>query len=143
MKRMFTNGRYANVTATLALIVALSGTSYAAVRISNNSITSAKIKNHSLRAVDIKKGQHIDVHVRYGTGVELRPGMRQTVTAACRPGERALSGGPLGGGDVFDVITSAPAQASNLTPNGWLVSVVNTTSGTGISFDAYVICARA
>ena len=28
---MFSNGRYANVTATLALIVALGGTSYAAV----------------------------------------------------------------------------------------------------------------
>jgi hypothetical protein len=142
MKRMFTNGRYANVTATLALIVALSGTSYAAVRISNNSITSAKIKNHSLRAVDIKNGQHIDVHVRYGRGVELRGGMQQTVTATCQPGERALSGGPTGRGDYYRLIYSEPTTSAG-TLNGWVVTAEGTVSGAGISFDAYVICARA
>jgi uncharacterized protein YjbI with pentapeptide repeats len=58
MRSMFTNGRYANVTATLALVVALGGTSYAAVTITganvrNNTITGADIKNGSIRGADI------------------------------------------------------------------------------------------
>jgi hypothetical protein len=58
---------YANVTATMALIVALGGTSYAAVTLSkgqvktrhiaNNAVTSAKVKNRSLRKVDFARGQ--------------------------------------------------------------------------------------
>lgn len=74
---MFSNGRYANVTATLALIVALGGTSYAAIRLPANSVgsqqlkkravtssklranavTSATVRNGSLRAKDFKAGQ--------------------------------------------------------------------------------------
>jgi hypothetical protein len=77
MKRMFSNGRYANVTATLALIVALGGTSYAAVvlprnsvgskqlkkaavtnsKLRTNAVTSATVRNGSLRAKDFKAGQ--------------------------------------------------------------------------------------
>ena len=77
MKRMFSNGRYANVTATLALIVALGGTSYAAVILPRNSVgskqlkkgavtnsklrtsavTSGEVRNGSLRAKDFKAGQ--------------------------------------------------------------------------------------
>ena len=74
---MFSNGRYANVTATLALIVALGGTSYAAVVLPRNSVgskqlkkgavtnsklrtsavTSGTVRNGSLRAKDFKAGQ--------------------------------------------------------------------------------------
>ena len=74
---MFSNGRYANVTATLALIVALGGTSYAAVvlprnsvgseqlkkgavtnsKLRTNAVTSGTVRNGSLRANDFKAGQ--------------------------------------------------------------------------------------
>ena len=74
---MFSNGRYANVTATLALIVALGGTSYAAVVLPRNSVgskqlkkgavtnsklranavTSGKVRNGALLARDFKVGQ--------------------------------------------------------------------------------------
>lgn len=77
MRRVFRNGRYANVTATLALVVALGGTGYAAIKLPANSVgskqlkpravtgsdirinavTSAKVKNGSLRAADFKAGQ--------------------------------------------------------------------------------------
>ncbi len=77
MKRVFENGRYANITATLALIVALGGTSYAAIKLPANSVgstqlkkhavtnsklrvnavTSATVRNGSLRAKDFKVGQ--------------------------------------------------------------------------------------
>jgi hypothetical protein len=77
MKRLFRNGRYANVTATIALIVALGGTSYAAVtlpaksvgpnqlkanavtsaKIKANAVTSAKIGDGALLSTDFKAGQ--------------------------------------------------------------------------------------
>lgn len=82
MKAVFGRGRYANVTSTLALVVALGGTAYAAntIRSSDivngqvksvdigskqvknadlgtNSVTSAKVKNGGLLAEDFKAGQ--------------------------------------------------------------------------------------
>ena len=60
-------GSYANVTATLALLVALGGTSYAAVEIAKNSVgtpqlkanavTAKKVKDGSLLSRDFKAGQ--------------------------------------------------------------------------------------
>jgi hypothetical protein len=52
---------YANVIASIALFIALSGTSYAAVKITgknikNNTVTSRDIKNYSLQSKDLKKG---------------------------------------------------------------------------------------
>ena len=67
MKRHLQSTSYANVTATLALIIALGGTSYAAVTLGRNSVgnvqlkpsavTSAKVKDKSLMAKDFKAGQ--------------------------------------------------------------------------------------
>ena len=67
MKWKLGRTRYANVTSTLALIVALGGTSYAAVSFPSNSIgtsqlqanavTSGKVKNGSLLSRDFKSGQ--------------------------------------------------------------------------------------
>lgn len=72
MPQIFSSGRYANVTATIALVVAMGGTSYAAVTITGknikngsvgsvdiarNAITSAKVKNGSLLRQDFRAGQ--------------------------------------------------------------------------------------
>lgn len=45
------------VVACIALIVALGGTGYAAIKLPRNSVTSAQVKNRSLLAVDFKLGQ--------------------------------------------------------------------------------------
>ncbi len=50
---------YANVTATVALFIALGGTSYAVIRIDsrdvvNNSLRSGDVRNNSLRSTDIR-----------------------------------------------------------------------------------------
>src|SRR5215212_2286772 len=52
---------YANVIATIALFVALGGTSYAAIRITgknikNNTVTTKDIRNRTIRSKDLKKG---------------------------------------------------------------------------------------
>ncbi len=77
MQRWFSEGRFANVTSVMALVVALGGTSYAAIALPRNSVgtaqlranavtsaklranavTSAKIKNGTLLARDFKAGQ--------------------------------------------------------------------------------------
>jgi hypothetical protein len=72
MRRIFSDGRYANVTATLALVLALTGTSYAALTITGrdikngsvksrdlgkSSVTSAKVKDRSLLRKDFRSGQ--------------------------------------------------------------------------------------
>ena len=40
--------------AILALVVAASGTGYAAVQLGHGSVASAQIKDHSVKAVDLK-----------------------------------------------------------------------------------------
>jgi hypothetical protein len=57
MKRIFGGTRYANVTATMALVVALGGTSYAAIKLPANSVTSKQVKDRSLLKKDFKTGQ--------------------------------------------------------------------------------------
>jgi hypothetical protein len=59
MKNPLSGARYANVAATLALVVALGGTSYAAATIGtgdikDNAVTSAKIKNKNVKTADLK-----------------------------------------------------------------------------------------
>lgn len=72
---------YANVTATLALIIALGGTSYAAIRVTGKSIvdgsvTSADVRNNSLRGKDVRNGTITGADVRNGTitGAKLKKG---------------------------------------------------------------------
>lgn len=66
LRRLSDRLSYANVTATLALFVALGGTSYAAIKLPRNSVGSSQIRssavggsevhNGSLRGADIYKG---------------------------------------------------------------------------------------
>jgi len=72
MNGIFGNGRYANVTATMALVVALGGSAYAAntirssdirngqvkqVDLANNAVTSGKVRNGTLLRKDFRSGQ--------------------------------------------------------------------------------------
>ena len=82
---------YANVTATLALFIALGGVSYAAVKLPANSVgskqlranavTSSKVKNRSLQLADLSsgaartlKGAKGDAGPRGDTGAQGPPG---------------------------------------------------------------------
>ncbi len=72
---------YSNVMATIAVFIALGGTSYAAVRITgddvrNSSLTGADIKNRSLTGLDVKNGSLTGTDVENGSisAKELREG---------------------------------------------------------------------
>ena len=88
MRQIFGAGRYANVTATLALVAALGGTSYAATKLAPGSVTSRHVKDRSLLTKDFKPGQ--------------LPAGKQGLSGAAGPtgerGETGLAGatGPTG-----------------------------------------------
>ncbi len=100
---------YANVTATLALIIALGGTSYAALRVTgknivDGSVTSGDVRNNSLRGKDIRNSTITGADVRNGsiTGAKLKKGtipidrLRGTLTpAASAPVPPALAVGSV------------------------------------------------
>ena len=71
LRRLIGHLSYANVVATLSLIVALGGTSYAAL-----SIGSGQIVNNSVRSKDIRNGTVVgkDVRNRALSGRDIEPG---------------------------------------------------------------------
>lgn len=58
---------YANVMATFAVFLGLTGTAYAAVAVANNSVGSPQIINGSIKSVDIGNGQVTGADVAEGT----------------------------------------------------------------------------
>ena len=102
MRTLRTRLSYANVTASLALFIALGGTSYAAVKITGSdvkdgSLTSADVKNRSLRAKDFRAGQ-LPAGARGEPGGKGDPGARGEPGGKGDQGSRGTEGppGPLG-----------------------------------------------
>ena len=88
----FRTGSYANVASTLALVVALGGTSYAAVAIAKNSVGSPQIINNSVKSADVKNGNLMAVDFRAG---EL-PAGATGATGPAGPAGAAGATGPVG-----------------------------------------------
>lgn len=109
---------YANVAATLALLVAVSGTSYAAVTLPRNSVgtqqlkadavKSTKVKNGSLRARDFRAGElpagpagpqgtfgAVTVQTEVAPA-DLADGANANYGVFCLAGQRAIAGGGRG-----------------------------------------------
>ncbi|HMJ35170.1 MAG TPA: collagen-like protein [Baekduia sp.] len=104
---------YANVTATLALIIATSGVSYAAISIPRNSVGSPQLKRNAVTSTKIRTGA-------VGT-TDLARSVRARLDAAGRRGPTGLTGaagttGPQGPkGDKGD--RGLNAAASRQVPN--------------------------
>lgn len=125
MKRVFGNGRYANVTATLALIVALGGTAYAAntirssdivngqvkrVDLANNAVTSSKVKNNTLRGSDVKNNTLRGSDINEST-LGIVPAATNAVSAS-----NAGNASALGGKSLAEIATaSAFGQSATVT----------------------------
>ena len=98
--------KYANVTATLALFVALGGTSYAAATISgsdvqNGSMTSADVRNESLKSRDVDNGSLTGSDLKNGSlraadfkAGDLPIGWRAPWTRISTPPPRPISYAP-------------------------------------------------
>jgi hypothetical protein len=91
--------KYANVTATLALFVALGGTSYAAATISsadvqNGSLRSVDIKNESLKSQDVDNGSLTGSDLKNGSIKSSDVDNASLLATDFKPGE--LPAGPTG-----------------------------------------------
>jgi len=115
VKRILGSGRYANVTATLALVMAMGGTSYAAV-----TITGANIKDRSVKRTDLASDSVNSAKVKNGTLLRADFKAGQLQTGAGAPGPQGGQGaqGPAG------------AQGDAGTPATKLFAVVNANSPT-------------
>ena len=92
---------YANVTATLALIIATSGVSYAAIVIPRNSVgsaelkpnavTSAKIRNNSVAAADLSAGVRTQINAPGARGATGAQGTAGNTGPAGAKGDRGLN----------------------------------------------------
>lgn len=129
---------YANVMSTLAVFIALGGSSFAAVRLSRNSVRSEEIVNGQVKGPDLANGAVTSKKVADGSllagdfkagqlkaGAQGTPGPKGDpgatnlkvraatsasgqVTAGCEPGERATGGGAHSVAGA--VVASAPAS---------------------------------
>jgi hypothetical protein len=154
------------VVALGALLVALGGTSYAAIKLPANSVgskqlkrnavTSSKVKNGSLSTADFKSGQILQ-GPRGPQGAQgpqgpqgpagqskvptitVRTGAVTTTDASadCATGEAALGGGgTTSDGFIYD---TSPNVTSG-TPTGWVASAEQ-ADGSTATVQAWVVCA--
>jgi hypothetical protein len=127
LRRLRSNLTYANVVATIALVVAISGGATAiAITASKNSVTTKSIRSGAVRASDL--GSTV-VRTGHGSG---------QATALCAKGERVLGGG--GTVDGADPALSA-LKKSHPSGSGWFVLAGQTGPGT-LTTTAYAICLR-
>jgi len=112
--------RYANVMSTLAVFIALGGTSYAVTKLPKNSVGSQQVKNRSLQRIDLAPNT-------LGSSVRGPRGPQGIAGASGAPGGRGPSdvvvrrrdgAAPVGfgAGDSVDVATMS------LPAGRWLVS---------------------
>jgi len=140
------------VIACLALVVALSGTSYADVlnvpfnsvgtrQLRANAVTSSKVKNRSLLAIDFKLGE---LGVR---GYEIVSGRSEvtdqtsnSVAIDCPLGKNAIGGGGGTAAGIADdgpyIVVSQPFEGGG----GWLIQTARKNSGASVLL-GYAICA--
>jgi hypothetical protein len=145
---------YAGVTATLALIIALGGTSYAVSALPRNSVGTAQIKRHAVTKGKLARGVAIS-GPRGRRGAPGPPGAAgaagisglvivdnaggQLGAATCPAGKRALGGGAhaFGGNGSGALVSSEPTSDGR----GWTATAesVSGVAQTGVMI--YAICA--
>ena len=115
---LFTSGRYAAVTSTLALVIALGGTSYAAVKITgadikDGTVTTADVKNHNLTLKDLSSSATSGLK-----GPKGNPGAPGAPGAPGTPGAK----GDAGPSDAYAI----PAALSSVQGLGASPTVLGT-----------------
>jgi hypothetical protein len=156
---------YANVTATLALFVALGGGAYAATalpsgsvgskQLRNNAVVAAKIKNNAVAGADINerslakvpsanvadKAAAIDkVSYKTATGTAAASSAANVATATCDAGQHVLGGGVKLDPPGIGLINDSYADSGN---TAWTAHVGNGSSGSSaapVKFTVYAIC---
>jgi hypothetical protein len=131
---------YSNVMATLAVFVALGGSSYAAIKITgkdvrNNSLTGADVRNNSLKSADVRNNSLKSADVKNGSLKakdfavgEVAAGSTWSYRADVRGGQNPATMPNIPGLGTPSA-TCTPAGAAQL-------SVRNSSAGTGFQYVA-------
>jgi hypothetical protein len=164
MRRVRPRLTYANVTATLALFVALGGTGYAAGELAHNSVgnqqlkrnavtgakirdgtlTGADIRDQSLTAADIAQATltAASAHI-YKTAAGTAPAgsAANSATATCDSGQQVVGGGVMLDTPKIGLVNDSFPDANN---TAWTARVGNASNGSSaqsLNFTVYAICA--
>jgi hypothetical protein len=148
------------VVALLALVLAGSGVSYAAVKlgrnsvkrtnIQNNAVNGSKVANDSLTGDDVKESTLENLtasgldRVSYKTATAVAPPAASidspgvgTVSATCDPGTKAIAGGVrLDAPELGEQADGYPDAGGSV----WTVHVANGDTSSAHGFTAYAIC---
>ncbi len=128
--KLFTHGRYATVASTLALVIAATGTSYAAVKITgqhiqDGTVTTKDVANKTLKVKDLSAGARATLQGGAGPTGPAGPG-----GPSGPPGPRGETG-PAGPSHVVAVTRDSyytvtpeakPVLETTLGPGSWVVS---------------------
>ncbi len=111
---MISSGRYAAVTSTLALVIALGGTSYAAVKITgadikDNTVTTKDVKDKTLKVKDLSPGAR--KKLKGATGPAGPTGPSGPSGPAGPPGAPGVDG-DIGPSNVFTVYNNNGTQGN-------------------------------
>lgn len=128
---LFRSGSYANVASTLALVVALGGTSYAAVAVAKNSVGSPQIINSSIKSRDVKNGALKAADFRAG---ELPAGAQGPAGPAGPAGAAGTAGaagpqGPAGPSTAYGVSSSDTIGWAAVANDPVVVATLNLPAG--------------
>lgn len=119
MGRLSSRLSYANVVATIALFVALGGSSYAAVTLSKNSVTSKSIKNGQVKTADLAKNAVTSAKVKDFSLLsrDFRPGVLRAGSpgATGPPGPKGNTGATGLRGPKGDTGPSTGPASGDLT----------------------------
>jgi hypothetical protein len=132
---------YANVAATLALIVALStGGAYAALGIPNGSITSLMLANNGVKPADIKDGKLTAKEIKPESliGDVLAP---KTITAKA-VADNSLTGEQIVGGSLQGVNAASVDGKSLACPGGtrfYVWGCWETSANSGVNWTGAVL----
>jgi hypothetical protein len=114
---------YANVVATLALVLALGGVSYAAMKLPKNSVGTKQIKNNAVTGAKVKKhtltGKNINLK-KLGTVPSAQTATSATTASSLTPPEPLRLIGSAGQPQFLDgTVNLPPEQGVNFRPVGF------------------------
>ena len=135
--------KYSNVMATLAVFIALGGSSYAALKLPRNSVGAKQIKNNAVTSTKVKNGSLLAADFRAG---QLPQGPKGDTGAQGPKGDAGAKGdtGDRGPSDAYSVHNNGPvgmaadtgttlATMSALPPGSYVINAklwISTTSAT-------------
>lgn len=112
---------YSNVMATVAVFVALGGSSYAAVRLSKNSVTSRAIAPNAVTSSKVKNGSLLLRDFKSSEATKLK-GATGATGAQGAQGPQGVPGPTAGGyaanAGVVGPLTTTPVKVVSLAANG-------------------------